>query len=338
MYWVTYIGGSDNQQDQPMTIVCTGSIAFDYLMSFPGYFRDHIVPEHLDSISLSFLVDSMVRLRGGIAPNIAYTMALLGGRPIVFATAGIDFEEYRAWLEEHGVNTEYIRTVPGVYTASFFANTDLANNQIASFYNGAMAYARDLSLREFTKKPPQLVVISPNDPLAMDRYVAECKELGFPYLYDPGQQVVRSSGEELCRGVDGAHFLFVNEYEWQLLQKHTCLSADEILRKVSVVVRTLGKKGAQIHVGGQQIDVPAFPTDRIEDPTGVGDAFRGGFLRGYELGLSWQTCGQMGSLAAAYCLEHRGTQEHHYTIDEFVARYRQQFDDQGELDALLQKS
>ncbi len=321
-----------------MTIVCTGSIAFDYLMSFPGYFRDHIVPEHLDSISLSFLVDSMVRLRGGIAPNIAYTMALLGGKPIVFATAGIDFEEYRAWLEEQGVNTAYIRTVPGVFTASFFANTDLANNQIASFYNGAMAYARDLSLREIADQRPQLVVISPNDPMAMDRYVAECKEMGLAYMYDPGQQVVRSSGEELCRGVEGAQFLFVNEYEWELLQKHTCLSAGEILSKVAVVVRTLGKKGALIHADGQQIHVPVFPTEQIVDPTGVGDAFRGGFLRGYELGLSWQTCGQMGSLAAAYCLENRGTQEHRFTIEEFVARYREQFDDQGELDALIHKS
>lgn len=319
-----------------MTIVCTGSIAFDYLMSFPGYFRDHIVPEHLDSISLSFLVDSMVRLRGGIAPNIAYTMALLGGKPIVFATAGVDFDEYRAWLEEHGVTTQYIRIVPDVYTASFFANTDLANNQIASFYNGAMKYARDLSLREFADRPPKLVVISPNDPVAMDRYVAECKEMGIPYLYDPGQQVVRSSAEELCRGVADAHLLFVNEYEWELLQKHTCIPAEEILSTVKVVVRTLGKKGALIYTEGKETFVPVFPTDRIVDPTGVGDAFRGGFLRGYELGLSWKTCGQMGSLAAAYCLENRGPQEHHYTIEEFIARYRQQFDDQGELDALIQ--
>ncbi len=321
-----------------MTIVCTGSIAFDYLMSFPGYFRDHIVPEHLDSISLSFLVDTMVRQRGGVAPNIAYTMALLGGHPIIFATAGSDFGEYRAWLNEHGVNTDYIRTIEETFTASFFANTDLANNQICSFFNGAMAYARDLSMHEFKHDLPKLVVISPNDPIAMNRFVSECQELTIPYLYDPGQQVVRSSGEELCRGVEGAQFLFVNEYEWELLQKHTCIPGDEILKTVKVVVRTLGKKGAMIHAEGQQIHIPIFPPERIEDPTGVGDAFRGGFLRGFELGFGWQTCGQMGSLAAVYCLEQRGTQSHHYSRAEFVTRYRKVFDDQGELDALLHNS
>jgi len=317
-----------------MTTVCTGSIAFDYLMSFPGYFRDHIVPEHLESISLSFLVDTMVRQRGGIAPNIAYTMALLGDHPIVFATAGEDFGEYRAWLEQNGVNTEHIRIIPDVFTASFFANTDKANNQIASFYTGAMAYARDLSLHEFDNDKPGLVVISPNDPLAMDRYVAECKQMGVPYLYDPGQQVVRSSGEELCSGVEGAYSLFVNEYEWELLQKHTKLCALDILKQVKLVVLTKGKKGAVIHTEGQEIFIPIYPTEKVEDPTGVGDAFRGGFLRGVELGLSWQTCGQMGSLAAAYCLENRGTQSHHFTVAEFIHRYRQQFDDRGELDAL----
>lgn len=321
-----------------MTIVCTGSIAFDYLMTFPGSFRDHIVPEHLDSISLSFLVDTMVKLRGGIAPNIAYTMALLGDHPIVFGTAGEDFGEYRQWLDENGVNTKHIRIIPGVFTASFFANTDKNHNQISSFYTGAMAYSRDLSLHEFDTERPGLVVISPNDPAAMDRYVRECIEMGIPYLYDPGQQVVRSSAEELCRGVQGAYALFVNEYEWELLQKHTCISAEEILKTVKVVVITLGKKGAVIHTGGKEIFVPIVPTDRLEDPTGVGDAFRGGFLRGFELGFNWQTCGQMGSLAAAYCLENRGTQVHHYTIDEFIKRYRKCFDDQGELDSLYQKS
>jgi adenosine kinase len=303
-------------------------------MTFPGYFRDHIVPERLDTISLSFLVDHMVRQRGGIAPNIAYTMALLGERPVVFGTAGEDFDDYRKWLESHNIDTSFIRTIPGVFTASFFANTDLANNQICSFYTGAMAYARDLSLRSLQGKP-SLVVISPNDPLAMNRYVEECKELGIPFLYDPSQQIVRSSADELRRGVDRAYSLFVNEYEWELLQKHTGFSGDFILQEIPLVVITLGAKGAVIHHKGSEVMVPAVPVEQIVDPTGVGDAFRAGFLRGWLLGMDLKICGMMGSLAAAYCLEQRGTQSHWFTPQEFIIRFRQHFDDQNALDSLL---
>ena len=321
-----------------MTIVLTGSVAFDYLMTYPGYFRDHIVPERLDTISLSFLVDQLERVRGGTAPNIAYTMALLGGKPVVFGTVGEDAGEYLAWLKLVGVDTHFIRTVPGVFTASFFANTDLANNQIASFYTGAMAHARDLSLKELGNLRPDLVVISPNDPVAMDHYVTECKADGLPYLYDPGQQVARSSGAELARGVQGAHILFVNEYEWELLLKHTGLKVETILNTVPIVVITLGARGVEIHVQGELITLAAVPERVIIDPTGVGDAFRGGFLVGYQLGLSWKVCAEMGSLAAVYCLEAKGPQAHQYTVAEFVERYRQFFDDQGALDALMSNS
>ncbi|MHB1118855.1 MAG: carbohydrate kinase family protein [Bellilinea sp.] len=318
-----------------MNVVITGSIAFDYLMTYPGYFRDHIVPERLDSITLSFLVDQLVRLRGGVAPNIAYTMALLGGTPYVFGTVGEDAGEYVAWLKDQGVDTRFIKTIPGVFTASFFANTDKANNQISSFYTGAMAHARELSINDLGDIKPDLVVISPNDPAAMDRYVAECKAAGIPYLYDPGQQVARSSGEELRRGVEGAQILFVNEYEWELVQKHTGLSAEKILSTVPIVVITLGKSGVEIHVDGSVQKLPAVPEDKIVDPTGVGDAFRGGFLRGYQLGLDWKICCQIGSLAAVYCLENNGPQGQSYTRSEFVKRFRQHFDDQGLLDALM---
>lgn len=318
-----------------MNVVLTGSIAFDYLMTYPGYFRDHIVPERLDTITLSFLVDQLVRLRGGVAPNIAYTMALLGGNPVVFGTVGEDADEYITWLTEQGVDTRFIKTIPGVFTASFFANTDMANNQISSFYTGAMAHARELSIHDLGEAKPGLVVISPNDPAAMDKYVTECNAAGIPYLYDPGQQVARSTGEELSRGVEGAHILFVNEYEWELLQKHTGLSADEIISKVPVVVITLGPRGVEMAVDGKLLTLPAVPENKIVDPTGVGDAFRGGFLRGYQLGLDWKLCIEMGNLAAVYCLENKGPQGHCYTREEFIQRFRQYFDDQGVLDALM---
>ncbi|HEX9019241.1 MAG TPA: carbohydrate kinase family protein [Anaerolineaceae bacterium] len=319
-----------------MSIVCTGSIAYDYLMSFPGYFRDNFLPDHLDKISVSFLVDDMVRQRGGTAPNIAYSLALLGERPQLMGTVGKDFADYELWLNSKGVDTGCVKVIPSMFTASFFANTDRANAQICSFYTGAMSRASELSVLD-VQPAPRLVIISPNDPTAMDKYVLECRANGIPYLYDPGQQVVRSDPAELRRGVEGAHSLFVNEYEFELLQKHTHLSKDEILSRVDVLVVTLGEKGAAIYTGGQRYTVPAVAPQQILDPTGVGDAFRAGFVSGELRGLDWVTCGQMGALAAAYCLETRGPQEHSYTPAEFVARFRQNFDDHGALNVLLSK-
>jgi len=317
-----------------MSIVCTGSIAYDYLMSFPGYFRDHILPEHLDKISVSFLVDSMVRQRGGTAPNIAYTLALLGERVRLMGTVGEDFGEYRAWLDSKGIDTSCVRVIPDQFTASFFANTDRGNAQICSFYPGAMSHASEISVT-CLQPLPELVIISPNDPLAMDSYVQECTREKIPYIYDPGQQVVRSDPAELRRGVEGAHAVFVNEYEFELLQKHTGLTLKKILSRVDYLVVTLGAEGASIYTGDQKYTVPAFPPQCILDPTGVGDAFRGGFVRAARLGLDWETCGRVGALAASYCLETRGPQEHTYTRQEFVKRYRKQADDQGALDVLL---
>lgn len=318
-----------------MSIVCTGSIAYDYLMSFPGHFRDHILPDRLDSISLSFLVDSMVRQRGGTAPNIAYTLALLGEKPLLVGTAGVDFAEYRAWLDAHGVDTRYVKVVEGKYTASFFANTDLDNNQIASFYTGAMADARAISIADLLPEDPSLVVISPNDPAAMAQYARQSQELGIPYLYDPSQQVVRLEADDLRAGVDGANLLFCNEYEFELLQKHTGYSARQLQTAAQVLVVTLGEQGALIYSLGEEYHIPMVPPQQIVDPTGVGDAFRGGFLRGLRLSLSLELSGKMGALAATYCLEQQGPQNHSYSRIEFVNRFRQYFNDQGALDALL---
>lgn len=318
-----------------MNILLTGSIAYDYLMTFPGKFQEQILPERLASISLSFLVDSMTRQRGGVAPNIAYTLALLGVRPRLMATVGRDFGDYRRWLEEQNIDTTLIKAIEDEFTASFFATTDQVNAQIASFYPGAMAQAATLSVADLEEKP-DLVVVSPNAPDAMTKHAAECRDLGIPYLYDPGQQVLRLSGEELARDMDGAYFLFVNDYEFGLISKKTGRGLDEILEKVQVLVITRGEKGASIYAGDREWTVPIVPAERIEDPTGVGDAFRGGFLAGYARGWDYELCGQMGALAATYVIEQKGTQNHAYTREEFVARFRQHFDDAGRLDALLQ--
>ncbi len=317
-----------------MDILLTGSVAYDYLMTFPGLFKEQILPERLEKISLSFLVDSMSRQRGGTAPNIAYTLALLGERPRVMATVGEDFEEYRAWLEEHGVDTRWMLTIPGEYTASFFATTDRLNAQIASFYPGAMAHAARQQIREVQPRP-DLVVISPNDPRAMTKFAGECRTLGLPYLYDPSQQVLRLEGPELVRDLDGAYFMFVNDYEFELISRKTGLDLAEILRRVRVLVVTRGAEGSSIYAEGEEYRIPVVPPTRIVDPTGVGDAYRGGFLAGYARGWDWEQCGKMGALAATYCLEQQGPQSHHYSRAEFVARFRQHFDDGGRLDALL---
>lgn len=318
-----------------MSIVCTGSIAYDYLMSFPGHFREHILPDRLDTISLSFLVDSMVRQRGGTAPNIAYSLALLGEKPLLVGTVGVDFEDYRAWLNTNGVDTRFVKVVEGKYTASFFANTDLDNNQIASFYTGAMANASEISIADLQAENPSLVVISPNDPAAMSQYARQSRELGIPYLYDPSQQVVRLDHADLRDGVEGATLLFCNEYEFELLQKHTGFSADQIRETVKILVVTLGADGALIHSNGSEHHIPVVPPIKIADPTGVGDAFRGGFLRGLSMGMPLEICGKMGSLSATYCLEQTGPQNHRYSKQEYIARFRKNFDDQGALDALL---
>jgi adenosine kinase len=318
-----------------MEIVLTGSIAFDYLMKFPGYFEDHILPDNLDCLSLSFLVESMVRQPGGIAPNIAYNLALLGERPLLFATAGEDFAAYQDVLEGKGVDTSGIKLIEGEFTASFFANTDLANAQIASFYPGAMASAADLSLNDLEGKKPELVLISPNDPLAMVRYVEECKALEIPYIYDPSQQIPRLNGDELQNGLDGALALFVNKYEFGMVQKKTGLSAEEIREKTQFSVVTLGEEGSLIYQKDKEVDIPVVTPDNIADPTGVGDAFRGGFLSGYAHGWELEICAEMGAVAAAYCLEQEGPQGHSFTPKEFVIRFREHFDDQGKLDELI---
>jgi adenosine kinase len=322
--------------EHAMDILLTGSVAYDYLMTFPGYFKEHILPEKLESISLSFLVDTMIKRRGGIAPNIAYTIALLGGKPRIQAAVGEDFEVYRRELEAIGIDTREMRVFEG-FTASFFATTDKHNAQIASFHTGAMAHASKLSLYDLDEKP-DLVVISPNDPDAMYKYVDECSQLNIPYLYDPSQQTIRMPGELLRKGVEGAHALFVNDYEFSLVQQRSELSAEWMQQNLPILVVTKGEQGASITVEGTEYNIPIVPTQLIVDPTGVGDAFRAGFLTGYRLGLNWQTSGQIGALCATYCLESDGTQSHIFTPLTFVERYREHFDDTNVLDILIAQS
>jgi adenosine kinase len=306
-----------------MRIIVTGSIAYDYLMSFPGSFSEHLLPDHLQRVSLSFLVDSMDKRRGGCAPNIAYTLALLGERPRLMATAGQDFDEYRQWLESSGVDSSLVKQVPGKFTASFFCSTDREGNQIASFYTGAMAHAAELSFG--SAGACDLTIISPNDPTAMVEYARECQRLGIPYIYDPSQQVARMGGEDIREGVVGAHIVICNDYEFEIIREKTGMGEAAMLEHATAVVVTKGEKGASIMLRDRTITVPAVPPTAIVDPTGVGDAFRGGFMKGLAVGAGFEVCGQIGSVAATYALEHMGGSSHSYTPDEFRARYAQHF-------------
>jgi adenosine kinase len=320
-----------------MDIALAGSIAYDYIMRFPGKFEEHFIPGKLDRISLSFLVDEMTKHWGGVSANIAYTMGLLGQspRPKLVGTVGKDFGDYRQWLEDAGVDTSAVRQIDDVFTASFFVNTDSVNNQIASFYTGAMAFAKNLTLAELLPQRPDLVVISPNDPQAMENYVDECAEAGIPFMYDPSQQVARFDGAPLTQGIAHARILICNEYEFELIMQKTGFSRDEIINRVPVVIVTLGEQGTHIFTEGRVIEIPVFPVQNIADPTGVGDAFRAGLLRGMAAGWDWELCGRVGALCATYVLENVGTQSHRYTPAEFVDRFRTEFDDGGQLDALL---
>jgi adenosine kinase len=306
-----------------MSIVVTGSIAFDYLMSFPGRFTEHFLPEHMSRVSLSFLVDSMDKRRGGCAPNIAYTLALLGERPRLMATAGQDFDDYRRWLEAAGVDTSLVGEVQDKFTASFFCSTDLEGNQIASFYTGAMANAAELSFR--TVPDCEIAIISPNDPAAMIQYAEECRTLRVPYIWDPGQQCARMSGEQLSAGIAGAALVMCNDYELELIRQKTGMGEAEILRHAGGLVVTKGENGSSIYGGGQQTDVPAVVPSRIVDPTGVGDAFRGGFLKGLARRGDLVVAARLGAVAAAYALEHLGGQSHAYTWTEFRDRFVDSF-------------
>lgn len=323
-------------------VVVTGSVAFDYLMTFPGRFVEHLMPDRLERLSVSFLVDAMRRVPGGCGPNIAYGLALLGETPVLIATAGHDAAAYRDRLAAEGVDVSGLVLHDDVFTASFFVSTDRDQNQIASFYTGAMARARDLSLASLAAAGPALVLVSPNDPEAMRRYGAECRELNIPFLYDPSQQVARLSGEELSEGLRGAWGLIVNEYELGILTQKTGLDREAVEARVPVTVVTHGAEGSTITVGGEggraRHEVPAARIEREAlDPTGVGDAYRAGLIRGIRLGFPWEIAGRIGSIAAVYALESEGPQPARYGLRDFVARYERNFGSEAGVGRLAER-
>ncbi|MYY06567.1 MULTISPECIES: carbohydrate kinase family protein [unclassified Streptomyces] len=301
-----------------MRIAVTGSIATDHLTTFPGRFSEQLLPDRLASVSLSFLVDDLQIRRGGVAANIAFGLGLLGVTPLLVGAVGTDFAEYGAWLRMHGVDTSHVQVSEQSQTARFMCITDRDQNQIAAFYPGAMTEARNISLADITASwgRPALVFIAPDDPPAMLRHTSESRELGIPYAADPSQQLARLEKEEARRLVDGAQSLFSNEYEAALLCERTGWTEQQVLDRVGTWVTTRGADGVTVVAQGQAVlTVPAVHSEKVVDPTGVGDGFRVGYLVGISRGLSRERAVQLGCALATTVLETVGTQEYRLSDD-----------------------
>ena len=308
-------------------VLVSGSIATDHLMHFPGRFSQQLLADQLHKVSLSFLVDDLVVRRGGVAANIAFGMAQLGGAPVLLGAVGTDFDDYRSWLTRHGVDCQSVHVSSIHHTARFVCTTDEEMCQIASFYAGAMSEARLIELAPAVARTgAELVVISADDPAAMVRHSSECRERGFAFAADPSQQIARMSGRELASLIDGASLLFTNEYEKSLLESKTGLSEAEIMQRVDVRVTTLGSRGVEITGRGVDLlHVPIAKEHAKLDPTGVGDGFRAGFLTARSWDLSWERSAQVGSLLATLVLETVGPQEYQVRRDDFLKRLDESF-------------
>ncbi len=324
-----------------MRIVVTGSLAYDYIMNFPGKFGDHILPEKVHMLNVSFLLDSMRQMRGGVAGNIAYSLSLLGEKPLVVASVGGDFGEYREWMESEGIDASGIVEIEDDFTASAFINTDQANNQIVGFYPGAMAQSKDLSLEGLGLGSDDLVIISPSDPEAMTSCAEECRSLDIPFLFDPGKQTPQLDGGQILAGLEGASVLVGNDYEFAMMAQETGKSEEELFSSAPLTVVTRGEEGSTIYNdenGGEGLDIPTAPIEEVVDPTGAGDAYIAGLIFGLARGFPLEVVGRVAALTAAYAIEHRGSQEHHYTPAEFAKRYTSAFGSSPEIEALAEES
>ncbi|MDO8307151.1 MAG: carbohydrate kinase family protein [Actinomycetota bacterium] len=318
-----------------MAVLITGSIATDHLMTFPGRFSDSLVADKLDKVSLSFLVEDLEVRRGGVAPNIAFGMGCLGLRPVLVGAVGPDFADYESWLQRHNVDTSGVHVSESRHTARFVCTTDSEQNQIASFYPGAMSEARNIELRPVVDQvgKADVVLIGANDPEAMLRHTEECRFRGYPFAADPSQQLARMDGPEIVPLIEGATYLFTNEYEAALIEQKTGLTATDIAAMVETRITTLGPDGARVERRGQPtVSVQVAEEDRKVDPTGVGDAFRAGFLAGQVWGVGDERSAQVGALLATYVIETMGTQEYELAQRNFLDRMARTYGDAAAAD------
>ncbi len=310
-----------------MNILVSGSMAYDRIMDFPGRFSDHILPEKIHVLNVCFTVNGMAEKFGGTAGNIAYTLTLLGEKPVIVATIGKDCENYFKWLEKNNISTEGIKIITDEFTAGAYITTDKADNQITGFNPGAMKYS---SKYEFSNINPKdsIVIISPGNLPDMMEYAEICKEKGIKYICDPGQSLTQWDRDAFIRWINGSMLLISNDYELDLIMKITGLDKKGLLGLTKTIITTLGEKGSVISNSDADFDIPAAEISDIVDPTGAGDAYRAGLIKGLAVGMDIVISAQMGAVTATYAIENYGTQEHYFTYEEFVEKYKRIF---GEL-------
>ena len=311
-----------------MAILVSGSLVYDHIMNFPDSFKNHIMPVQIHILNVCFMGEKLERCGGGTAGNIAYTMKLLGGEPLLFSVLGKDGRDYLEFMKENNIKTDYILSDKKRATASAYITTDSDDNQITAFFGGPLALAKDEKLSEFVKEKFSLALVSPTDKEVMMQHLKECKEMGVKAIFDPGQQITAFSEIELKKMISQAEFVIGNDYEIKLLQERTGWSEEEILKNTNVLITTLGENGSVIKTAdGEVVTAGVCAPLSFDDPTGAGDSYRAGFFVGYENGYDWKVCAQMGSVAASYAIETYGTQEHKFTQEEFCDRYQKAFNE-----------
>ena len=306
-----------------MSALICGSLAYDTIMVFSGRFQNEILPDKVHILNVAFLVPELRKEFGGTAGNIAYNLKMLGGEPLPMATVGKDFAQYEAWLDQHGISREYVKTIPEAYTAQAYITTDLDDNQITAFHPGAMGEAHTQPVP--TDAGVKIGTVSPDGRDGMVQHARQFAEAGIPFLFDPGQGLPMFGGDDLKAFIEHAAYMAVNDYEMEVVMARTGLSLEQIAERLDALIVTRGAKGASIYTKAKTHEIPIAQAESLADPTGCGDAFRGGLLYGLEKGMDWETAGRIGSLAGAYNIERPGTQNHHFTLEKFKLRFQKQF-------------
>ena len=304
-----------------MQIYVSGSLAYDRIMDFPGRFADHILPEKIHVLNVCFMVNGLKEKYGGTAGNIAYSLSLLDEKPVILATCGNDFSRYREYLEKLDLPLHGIKTIPEVFTAGAYITTDMADNQITGFNPGAMNFTSDYAFDGLDPKNA-LAIVSPGSLDDMRIYCRQYKEMGVPYIIDPGQSIPALSGEDMTEMITGSEILITNDYELEMITQATGLTRAGLLKRTKTIITTLGEMGSRVVTQDEEITIHAAKPDKVSDPTGAGDAYRSGLLKGLATGKNLLDAAKMGSTSASFAVEHYGTQEHHFTMADFEARYQ----------------